>query len=122
MFINDSCCTLVPYFEIHPGKMDQFKALLSQFVELTKTEPACVHYAFSIDGNVVHCREGYDNAEGLLGHLKNVGAPLAEALKISNILRLEIHGPAAEVDKLRAPLAGLKPQFFVLEPGGIRRA
>ena len=57
----------------------------------------------------------------MLAHLDNVGALLAEALKIADITRLEVHGPAAEIDKLRGPLAGLKPQFFVLEPGGIRR-
>ena len=27
----------------------------------------------------------------------------------------------AEIEKLRGPLGPLKPQFFVLEPGGIRR-
>jgi hypothetical protein len=32
-----------------------------------------------------------------------------------------LHYPAAEVDKLRGPLANLKPQFFVLGPGGIQR-
>jgi hypothetical protein len=36
-------------------------------------------------------------------------------------VRLEVHGPAAELDKLRGPLAGLDPQWFELVPGGIRR-
>ena len=58
---------------------------------------------------------------GLLAHLGNVDAMLKETLKIADLVRVEVHGPAAELDKLRQPLAGLKPQWFVLEPGGLRR-
>lgn len=54
-------------------------------------------------------------------HLKNVGTLLGEALKISKITRLEVHGPAAELEKLKGPLADLKPQYFVLADGAFRR-
>jgi len=52
-----------------------------------------------------------------LAHLENVGSLLEEALKISELTRLEVHGPEEELAKLREPLAGLKPQFFTLEYG-----
>ena len=39
---------------------------------------------------------------------------------IAEVARLEVHAPAAQVEKLRAPLAGLNPSFFTLE-GGFRR-
>lgn len=117
MAANDSCCTLVPYFKVAPGQLAAFKALCETFVAKTRSEPGCVHYAFSFDGDQVHCREGYDNAAALLAHLDNVGPTLQEALKIAQITRLEVHGPAAELDKLRAPLAGLKPQWFTVELG-----
>ncbi|MBK8337350.1 MAG: hypothetical protein IPL03_12505 [Sterolibacteriaceae bacterium] len=113
----DTCCTLVPYFKVHPGKLAAFKALCDQFVAKTANEPKCVHYAFSFDGDDVHCREGYDDAAGLLAHLDNVGAPLQEALKIADITRLEVHAPAAEIEKLREPLKGLSPQYFTVEMG-----
>jgi hypothetical protein len=61
------------------------------------------------------------DADAALAHLQNVGELLGEALQIASITRLEVHAPAAEVEKLREPLAGLKPQFFVLEEG-IRRS
>lgn len=122
MFEPDTCCTLVPYFEVQDGKLDAFKALAPRFVEKTRNEPGCMHYAFSICGNAVHCREGYDTAEAILAHLDNVGELLGEALQIAELSRLEVHAPAAEIDKLREPLAELNPQFFVLETGGIRRA
>ena len=116
----DTCCTLVPYFTVAEGKLDEFKALCDQFVARTRSEPGCVHYAFSFDGQTVHCREGYDDAAALLAHLGNVDSILQQALKISTIARLEVHGPAAQVDALRGPLAGLSPQWFVIE-GGFRR-
>lgn len=117
----DSTCTLVPYFQVNEGQLDAFKALGPRFVERTRTEPACVHYAFSFSGNIAHCREGYDDAAGVLAHLENVGALLQEALKIASIIRLEVHGPAGELAKLKGPLSGLNPQWFELAEGGIRR-
>jgi quinol monooxygenase YgiN len=116
----DTCCTLVPYFKVAEGQLDAFKALCARFEAKTRSEPGCVHYAFSFDGDAVHCREGYDNAAALLAHLDNVGAILQEALKIAAITKLEVHAPAAELAKLREPLAGLKPTFFSVE-GGFRR-
>ena len=116
----DTCCTLVPYFKVNEGQLGAFKALTERFVDKTRSEPGCVHYAFSFDGDAVHCREGYDSAAALLAHLDNVGAILQEALKLAAITRLEVHAPAVELAKLRAPLAGLSPAFFTIE-GGLRR-
>jgi len=116
----DTCCTLVPYFKVADGQLAAFKALGPQFEERTRGEKGCLHYAFSFNGSIAHCREGYEDAAALLAHLENVGALLGQALKIASIERLEVHAPAAEVEKLRGPMAGLKPQFFTIE-GGMRR-
>lgn len=120
MFELDTCCTLVPYFEVQEDKLAAFKALGTQFVAKTRTETGCKHYAFSFNGNTAHCREGYDSAEAMLAHLENVGGLLGEALKLAKLVRLEVHAPTAEIEKLRAPMSSLNPQFFVLETG-IRR-
>ncbi|MEZ5478333.1 MAG: hypothetical protein R3E95_12890 [Thiolinea sp.] len=114
---QDSCCTLVPYFKVHDGQLEAFKALGEQFVAKTATEEKCVHYAFSFSGDIAHCREGYADAAGMLAHLENVNDVLQQALKISDLVRLEVHAPAAELDKLREPLGGLNPQFFTVEMG-----
>ena len=117
MATQDRCCTIVPYFKVNPGKLPAFKALCERFVAKTQGEEKVLYYGFSFDGDQVHCREGYRDADGLLVHLESVGALLQEALQIAEIARLEVHGPEAELAKLRAPLAGLKPQFFTLEYG-----
>ena len=120
MFTPDTCCTLVPYFEVQDGQLDAFKALAQKLVAETRTEPGCMHYAFSFSGNVAHCREGYVDAAALLAHRENVAELLGQALKIAKIIRFEVHAPAAEIDKLRGPMASRNPQFFALEEG-IRR-
>ena len=117
MATQDQCCTIVPYFQVAEGKIEAFEQLCEQFVEQTKNESKCLYYGFSFNGNLVHCREGYQDAEGLLIHLENIGSLFEEALKISEITRLEIHGSETELAKLREPLSKLKPQFFTLKYG-----
>jgi len=117
MSTQDKCCTIVPYFQISSGNLEAFKTLCEQFVEKTKEEKKCLYYGFAFDGDQAHCREGYADADGLLAHLDNVGTLLEEALKLSEITRLEVHGPEQELSKLREPLAGLNPQYFTLEYG-----
>jgi hypothetical protein len=46
-------------------------------------------------------------------HLDNVSAMLAQALTMAELVRIEVHGPAAELEKLKEPLAELNPAGFV---------
>jgi quinol monooxygenase YgiN len=110
-----SFVSLHPYFKVHPGKLEAFKAGFPTFVEKTASEEKNLFYEFTVNGDEVFCREAYTDAEGLLTHLDNVGALLAEALKIAELTRLEVHGTASELEKLKAPLAHLKPEWFVAE-------
>ena len=107
--------SLHPYFKVHPGKLDAIKAMLPKFTAKTATEKAMLFYEFSWNGDELFCREAYENAEGLLAHLENVAALLAEAMKMADLTRVEVHGPAAEFEKLKTPLAHLNPAWFALE-------
>ena len=113
----DTCCTLGPYWKVHPGQMDAFRETCERFMEKTRAEPDCMFYGWSFGGDEVHCREGYKDAQAILFHLQNVGPLLEEALKIATITRLEVHGPRSELEKLREPMAELNPQLFRLEMG-----
>jgi hypothetical protein len=62
----------------------------------------------------IFCREGYNNAEGVLAHLDNVGALLAEMLTMADLTRVEVHGPATELEKLKKPLAHLNSAWFAI--------
>jgi quinol monooxygenase YgiN len=107
--------SLHPYFNVYPGKLEAFKTALPAFVEKTATEEKNLFYGFTINGDEIFCREGYTDAEGVLAHLDNIGALLAEALKIADLIRVELHGPAKELDKLKGPLAHLNPAWFTVE-------
>src|SRR3954453_20200037 len=107
--------SLTPYFKVHPGKLETFTTALPGFIARTRSEEKNLFYGFTINGDEVFCREAYADADGVLAHLDNVGALLAEAMKIADLIRVELHGPATELDKLREPLAHLKPAWFVSE-------
>ena len=107
--------SLHPYFKVHPGKIDAFKSGFAAFVEKTANEEKNLFYEFTVNGDEIFCREAYADAEGLLAHLENVGDLLAEALKIADLTRIEVHGPASELDKLRGPMAHLNPAWFAAE-------
>jgi hypothetical protein len=99
------------------GQNTNFKNLCEQFVARVSNEKKCLYYGFSFNGDEAYCREGYEDAAGLLAHLENVNDLIEKALSIAEITRLEVHGPEAELKKLYEPLAPFKPQFFILEYG-----
>lgn len=117
MATQDTCCSVSPYFEIHPGKTAAFRAICEKYVEWSSREPGCLYYGFSFDGNHAHCREGFADAAALLAHIENLRPILHEMGEVSKLVRIEVHGPEYELAKLREPLAGLNPRYFVLEYG-----
>ena len=106
--------SLHPYFKVPPDKLAMLKDVLPEFAAKTRAETQNLFYEFTINGDEVFCREGYVNAEALLEHLGNVKAMLKVALTMAELIRIEVHGPAAELEKLKEPLAHLNPAWFVL--------
>jgi quinol monooxygenase YgiN len=117
MATQDKCCSVAPYFKVKPGQMQAFKSLCERFVAKAAAEPGCLYYGFAFDGDTAFCREGYVNADALLLHVSSVAPLLGEAAKISDLERLEIHGPESELEKIRVALGEFKPRFFALEYG-----
>ena len=106
-----------PYFKAHPGKLEEIKALLPEFVKKSATEEKILQYDFTLHGEEIFCRESYQDAAGVLAHLSNVGDLLNKMLTMADLIRLELHGPAEELEALREPLASLHPAWFALECG-----
>ncbi len=109
-----------PYFAVHPGQMEAAKAILRRMVANTMPEDKCLYYDFTINGDEVFCREAYSGADGLLEHLTRVNPILSEFLKIADVARLEVHGPAEELEKLKDTLADLNPAYFAHDCGVVR--
>ena len=117
MIQPEKVVSIHPYFRVKAGKLAEARDFLGQMVTRTSQETANLYYDFTLNGDVVFCREAYEGAEGLLKHLENVGPVLGEFLKIAEVLRVEVHGAQADLEKLKGPLAGLKPEWFVFECG-----
>ena len=109
-----------PYFRAKPGKLDAAKALLPKFVEKTATEKDNLYYDFTINGDGIFCREAYVGAQALLDHLTNVGEVLNTFLQLVDVVRVEVHGPKDELEKLKKPLSDLNPQWFEFFSGVAR--
>lgn len=91
------------------------KLAFAEFVEKTATEKDNLFYGFTVNGGEILCREAYGSAEGLLAHLENVAAPLSQMFKVAGLIRVELHGPAGELEKVTAPMSQLNPPWFTLE-------
>jgi quinol monooxygenase YgiN len=111
----ENTVSIHPYFRPHEGKRDEFIAGMEVFIERTSSEEGVLFYEFTICEEIIFCREAYVGGEGALAHLGNVDDLLQSALAISDLERLEIHGPAAELDKMREALKDLPVDWFVLE-------
>ena len=114
---TDTGVSFAPYFDIPPANRAAFEALVEEFVAATRQESGCLYYGFCFKGDQAMCREGYGDAEAFLAHLDNVGTLFAKAQELATVTRMEMHGPAAELDKLRQPLADLDIDYFILETG-----
>ncbi|MEC5125317.1 hypothetical protein VSU19_01035 [Verrucomicrobiales bacterium BCK34] len=112
---SETTVSIHPYFKPHEGKLDEFIGIMDTFVERTSSEEAVLFYDFTISGETVFCREAYVGSEGALAHLANVDDIIQAALEISDLIRLEIHGAAAELDKMREPLKELPVEWFELK-------
>ena len=116
----DSVVHLYPYFTLKDAPA--FKKIWGDAYPATKAaaaEEKSHQYAFSFEGDAVaSCRESYGDAEGVLTHLGNVDAPLKGVLAgPADLLRLEVHGPQSECDKLKEALSPLGCVFYVTEWG-----
>jgi hypothetical protein len=117
---NDTVCHLYPYFKLKQPNV--FKKTWYEAYPDTKANMVSEkshQYAFSFEASgVASCRESYGDAEGILLHLKNVDVPLKTVLGgPADLMRLEVHGPAAEVEKLKPALGPLGCDFFITEWG-----
>ena len=109
-----------PYFKVHPGKLEAFKALLPEMIAKAAAETGTLYYDFTVGDDVVFCREAYAGAEALLQHVASVDPIIQRALQIADLVRIEVHGSAGELAKLKEPLAPLQPSWFVFQ-AGVRR-
>lgn len=117
MTLEDQCVSIHPYFRVPSERDQEVIELCKEFVDRSNQEPLCLYYGFTRSGEMMHCREGYRDAAGALAHLENVGEQLQKLLQLCELIKLEVHGPSEELEKLRPAMAALPVEFFELEMG-----
>merc|ERR1712013_694138 len=106
------------------GKVDEFKAGFSKFYAATKNGPGaagCLYYGFGFAGDSMYCREGYKSAEDCAKHGADVKEMTEEPMKAvgAGNFKLNVVGPAAELEKLKPKLAPRGAIFWELDSGSM---
>lgn len=108
--------TIEPTFDVKDWAAMQ--PLVEEFFEKSSTEEGSCFYGFTKAGDKLFCREGYVNGEAILAHLENVGSVLEKVLAgPASLDSLSIHGPAAELDKVRDATSALNTVYFEVDGG-----
>jgi len=120
----DLSVAFMPYFLIKDNELDNFIEVCNQCIEQVKQETLCLSYGFSISpaahNNMAFCRELFANAEGVMAHLQNIEILFKDGLcRYGELVSLQIHGPKAELDRLREDpvIQEMNPEFYELMPG-----
>jgi len=106
-----------PYFTILDW--DKARPIMAEFVERTKSEDRMVFYGWDIDGDTLHCREAYRDADAVAAHLANVGPCIAKLLEadVGKMDSISIYGPAAELEKVKPGTAKFGTKYFAIHSG-----
>jgi len=108
--------TIQPTFTVKDW--EAAKPIMEEFVERTKTETGCLYYGWSRCGDKLFCREAYSDAAGVLAHLDNVGPLVGKLLESAATLdQIELHGPAAELDKCKANMDAFGTTYWEIDSG-----
>jgi quinol monooxygenase YgiN len=101
-------------FRVHEGKLDEFKRLSAQAMEIVRTrDSGTLQYDtyFNEDGSECVVIERYRDSEAAIEHAANLGDLFGPILETVTVVHGEILGEPS--DELRANLAGSDvPQLF----------
>ena len=101
-------------FRFHEGKVEEFKRLSAQAMEIVKTkDPGTLGYDTYFNEDETECVivERYRDSDALIAHAANLADLFEPILSIVDVVHGEVLGDASPV--LRANLAGSKvPELF----------
>src|SRR5262245_37198559 len=98
---------------VKPGELDNFKGLIEEMMDSTRSEPSTLMYEWSIseDGSVVHGYERFADSEAAVAHLSAFGEKFAKRfLAAVDPTRLSVYGTPS--DRAREMLAALGPAYL----------
>ena len=100
------------YLKIHPGKLDEFKAVAERCIKTVKEkDTGTLQYDWFLNdaNSECHVIERYKDSNAVLEHMGNLGDTLGELLAVVD-LSLNLYGNPS--DQLRSALDGLDIGFY----------
>jgi len=98
------------------------RPLLDESVARMRKTPSCIFFGWTkSDGDRLHCRQAYTNADGVLAHIASVD-PVIEKLISgpARIVSLRIHGPKTGNEAVVTAMSdyhGQKAEYFAIDSG-----
>ena len=90
--------TLIPVFEIKPGRLEDFKAAAARIIERTSGEPDTLRYDqfLSADGTRMVNIEVFKDADAFVYHNRNVADLVGALFDAGPVVHLEVIGEPSE--------------------------
>lgn len=98
---------------VRDGRLDDAKALVSELVEATRSEPGTLTFEFflSADATACHVYERYADSDAALVHVGNFAANFVDRfLACFEFTSFSVYGPAS--DELRGALGSFGAAFL----------
>ena len=107
-----------PYFTVL--NWAKARPIMAEFVKRTATEDGMIYYGWDINGDTLYCREAYLDGAAVKKHLENVGSCIGELLAegVAKLDKIAIHGPAAELEKVKPSFEKLGTCFVCVHMHG----
>jgi quinol monooxygenase YgiN len=90
--------TLIPVFEVKPGRVDDFRAAAAKVMERTSGEPNTLRYDqyLSVDGTRMVNIEVFKDADAFVFHNRNVADLVPELFDAGPVVHLDVIGETNE--------------------------
>ncbi len=106
--------TIQASFRVHPGCREIVDRLLVELDRRASDEPLVLFHEASFHSDNLALRIAFPSAVSLLDHLAGTSNGFERLLSETDLIRMEVHGPDAELSQLRGPLGVFQPDWFVL--------
>jgi len=105
--------TLIPVFEIRPGRIDDFRAAAAKVIERVKGEPGTLRYDqyLSDDGTRAMNIEVFRDADAFVHHNRNVADLLPAQFDAGPVVHLDVIGETN--DAMREELASVAASWLM---------
>ncbi len=102
-------------FKIEENKVDLFKQIATECIAVVKEKDQSTHkYDWFFSDNLCVVEEAFENSNGMLTHLKNLGSLPSKLIEIASF-DLEIYGDPSEA--LLEATSGLNPKIYKFYKG-----